>query len=75
MKEITLRLSEPSEKQWMFLKDTHRYVGYGGARGGGKSWSIRFKAIILGLRREGIKMLIVRRTYEELEKNLSLIHI
>ena len=69
MKEITLRLSEPSEKQWMFLKDTHRYVGYGGARGGGKSWSIRFKAIILGLRREGIKMLIVRRTYEELEKN------
>ncbi len=30
----TLTLPEPNEKQKLFLTDTHRHVGYGGARGG-----------------------------------------
>ena len=38
-----LRLPEPSEKQKQFLRDRHKYVGYGGARGGGKSWAVRVR--------------------------------
>ena len=66
---ITLKMDRPNAKQDVFLRDRHRHVGYGGARGGGKSWSIRTKAILLGLKQQGIKMLIVRRTYPELMQN------
>lgn len=64
-----LRLPEPSEKQKQFLRDRHRYIGYGGARGGGKSWAVRVKAVLLCLRYPGIKVMIVRRTYPELREN------
>lgn len=64
-----LMIPKPSEKQRMFLNDRHRYVGYGGARGGGKSWAVRVKAVLLCLRYPGIKLLIVRKTYPELQEN------
>lgn len=64
-----LRLGVPSEKQKLFLLDKHRYVGFGGARGGGKSWAIRTKAIGLCYRYAGIKIVIIRRTYPELREN------
>lgn len=64
-----LLLEQPNEKQALFLADRHKHVGFGGARGGGKSWSVRNKAIRLCLRYEGIKVLIVRRTYPELVNN------
>ena len=64
----TLKL-QPSEKQWKFLTDTHRHVAYGGARGGGKSWAVDVKAMALALKYAGIKILLVRRTLEELRKN------
>ena len=66
---ITLKIGRPNKKQELFLRDTHRHVGYGGARGGGKSWAIRTKATLLGLKHAGIRMLIVRRTYPELVEN------
>lgn len=59
----------PSEKQTLFLKDTHRHVAYGGARGGGKSWAIRTKAVLLALQYPKIKILIIRKTYKELFNN------
>ena len=59
----------PSEKQKLFLKDEHKYIGYGGARGGGKSWAVRVKAVLLCLRYAGIKVMIVRKTYPELQEN------
>lgn len=62
-------LSKISEKQYRFLTDGHRHVGYGGARGGGKSWAVRTKAKILAAAYAGIKVLIVRRTYRELYNN------
>ena len=36
-----LQIPQPSPKQMQFLTDTHKYVGFGGARGGGKSWAVR----------------------------------
>lgn len=66
---MNINIPEPNEKQKKFLADTHRHVGYGGARGGGKSWAVRVKAILLCLRWSGIKVLIVRKTYKELTNN------
>ncbi|MGM9548256.1 MAG: phage terminase large subunit [Faecousia sp.] len=65
----TVDLSQMSKKQYDFLSDGHRHVGYGGARGGGKSWSVRTKAKILSAAYPGIKILIVRRTFPELVNN------
>ena len=53
----------------MFLEDKHRYIAFGGARGGGKSWAVRVKAVLLAFRYPGIKIMIVRRTYPELRAN------
>lgn len=64
-----LIIPTPSEKQKVFLTATAKHVGFGGARGGGKSWAVRTKAKLLALRHSGIKILIVRRTYPELINN------
>ncbi len=64
-----LEIPEPSEKQRQFLLDEHKYIGYGGARGGGKSWAVRVKAVLLCLRYPGIKVMIIRKTYPELQEN------
>ena len=66
---INITIPEPNPKQRIFLADNHRHVAYGGARGGGKSWAIRVKALLLCLRWAGIKILIVRKTYKELTNN------
>lgn len=66
---ILADLSQISGKQDAFLRDNHRHVAYGGARGGGKSWAVRTKAKILACTYPGIKMLIVRRTLDELRNN------
>lgn len=62
-------IGTPNEKQKLFLEATQKHVAYGGARGGGKSWSVRTKAKLLAMRYPGIRMLIVRRTYPELVNN------
>lgn len=67
MKELSL--GSPNPKQAEFLADSHRYVAFGGARGGGKSWAVRVKALILALSYEGIKLLIIRKTLSELRNN------
>lgn len=78
---LDLDFSKVNPKQKLALEDKHKYIGYGGARGGGKSWFVRVKAILLAVFYAGIKVLIVRQTYPELMNNhiremrLSLIHI
>ena len=69
MPDKELRMPAPNEKQALALGERHRYVAYGGARGGGKSWFVRWKAVLLCLRFPGIKVLITRRTYKELFNN------
>ena len=62
-------ISRPNEKQKLFFQARARHIGYGGARGGGKSWAVRTKAKMLAGRFAGIRILIVRRTYPELTEN------
>ncbi len=64
-----LLISPPSEKQRLFLKAKAKHVGFGGARGGGKSWGVQSKASLLCVNYAGIKCLIVRETYQELLNN------
>ena len=66
---MEIKIDRPSEKQELFLLDEHDVVAFGGARGGGKSWAVRVKAIILCMAHAGIKIMIVRRTYPELIAN------
>lgn len=66
---MRLRIEKPNEKQRLFLLAKTKHTGFGGARGGGKSWAVRTKAKLLALRYAGIKLLIVRRTYPELINN------
>mgnify|MGYP003297036666 CR=1 FL=1 len=66
---MIMEISPPSDKQKLFLTAKTKHVGFGGARGGGKSWSVRTKAKLMALRYPGIRQLIVRRTYPELINN------
>ncbi len=64
---IDLSTMYPPQKR--FFKSRKRYIAYGGARGGGKSWAIDRKAILLTCKYAGIKILLLRRTYKDLERN------
>lgn len=68
MGEVTLRI-EPYPKQVEFFKSTRRYIAYGGARGGGKSWAARTKAVLLALNYPGIQIILLRRSLQELREN------
>jgi hypothetical protein len=59
----------PNQKQLEFFKARERFIAYGGARGGGKSWAVRKKAAGLALTYPGIKILLLRRTFPELRDN------
>lgn len=60
---------EANPKQKLFYQARTLYVGYGGAKGGGKSHAVRVKSIGGALHYPGIRILIMRRTYPELESN------
>lgn len=66
---MQIKLTRPYPPQERFLLSKKRFVAYGGARGGGKSHIIRQKAVILALAHEGIRLLIMRKTYPELREN------
>jgi phage terminase large subunit len=59
----------PNPRQKEFFAAKARFVAYGGARGGGKSWAVRKKAMLLALRYPGIRMLLARRTLGEVWDN------
>lgn len=67
MKELVM--PKPNPKQVKVAQAKNRHIAYGGARGGGKSFIVRWLAIIFALYYGGIKILIVRRTYPELLNN------
>lgn len=58
-----------TEPQKEFMKAKTAFVGYGGARGGGKSWALQHKIMLLALKYAGIRILLMRRTFPELREN------
>lgn len=66
---MEIKLPAPTPKQELFLLDKHRQVAFGGARGGGKSFAVRLKAVILCLAHAGISVMIVRKSFPELTAN------
>lgn len=59
----------PSEPQMRFFRSTVKHTAYGGARGGGKSWAMRRKLVLLCLTYDNLKCLLLRRTLPELQEN------
>ena len=66
---MEINIDNPSPKQELFLTANTKHVAFGGARGGGKSWAVRAKAVLLCLKHAGIRVCIIRRTYPELTEN------
>ena len=69
MARVNIDISPPNPKQELFFKARARYINYGGARAGGKSWAMRTKFVLLATRYAGIQMLLLRRTLPELTEN------
>lgn len=67
MKQLVI--DPPNEKQKLFFAAKARYIAYGGARAGGKSWAMRIKFSLLCLHYDGIQILLLRRTLPELREN------
>ena len=65
----TVTIPHPSQRQALFMRAKNKYVIFGGARGGGKSWAVRWKAVLMCARYAGIRILIMRRSYPELLEN------
>lgn len=59
----------PNPKQERFFLADARHIAYGGARGGGKSWAMRRKFVLLAFRYAGLNLLLLRRTLPELNEN------
>ena len=59
----------PNPKQKQFFLSKAKYTAYGGARGGGKSWAMRMKLVLLASRYAGMNILLLRRTLGELREN------
>ena len=59
----------PNDRQKQFFASKARFIAYGGARGGGKSWALRKKLPLMCLKYPGIKILLLRRTYPDLFQN------
>lgn len=66
---IELKIDRPYPKQIEFFEARTKYIAYGGARGGGKSWAARIKAVLLAINNPGIQILLLRRTLAELRDN------
>ena len=58
-----------SEKQREFFLSEAKFTAYGGARGGGKSFALRYKLLLMCLYYPGIRVLLIRRSYPELQEN------
>ena len=59
----------PNSRQREFFLSRARHTAYGGARGGGKSWAMRRKFVLLALRYPELNLLLLRRTLPELREN------
>ena len=70
--QTTVDFGELNPKQKQFCQSRSRYTNFGGARGGGKSHVVRVKGFGGALTYPGIRILMVRRQYPELEQTLII---
>lgn len=66
---VNINLGDLNPKQQLFFDSKSLYTAYGGARGGGKTHALRVTAIYGSIVYPGIKILIIRKTYPELQSN------
>ncbi len=64
-----LEYDVPFPAQIKFFCSNAKNIAYGGARGGGKSWAMRRKFVMMAMRYKGLKLLLLRRSYKELLNN------
>ena len=64
-REILWDPGQANPKQLEFFRSRTLYTAYGGAKGGGKTWAVRTKAIGGALLNPGIRILIMRCHYPE----------
>ena len=69
VREILWDPGQANPKQREFFLSRALFTAYGGAKGGGKTWAVRTKAIGGALLNPGIRILIMRCHYPELEEN------
>lgn len=68
---VEIDLGRPnSDKQIRFFDSRSKYICFGGARGGGKSWCTQRKSVLGCIKYPGMRVLIVRRRYEDLENSV-----
>ena len=60
---------QANPKQQQFFDARTTFICYGGARGGGKTWAVRTKAVGGAIYNPGIKILIMRSTFREVDEN------
>ena len=68
MRQLILR-GQPNPRQHEFFMSCTPHTAYGGARGGGKSWAMRRKFVLLACRYPKLQLLLLRRTLPELTEN------
>ena len=66
---LTNYLKDTNERQKEFFNAREKFLFYGGAKSGGKSWAIRTKQILRRLKYPGSRGVLLRRTYPELLRN------
>lgn len=69
VKEYEWNPGSANPKQKQFFASRKLFTGYGGAKGGGKTWAVRTKALLGAYNYPGIRILIMRKTYPELQSN------
>lgn len=67
MPKLSIEYISPTQREMMSA--TERYIAFGGARGGGKSWALQRLAVLYCLKYHGLTLLLLRRTYSELRQN------
>ena len=69
--QLQIDLGRPnSEAQKRFFASRSKYTAFGGARGGGKTWCSMRKGLGGALQYPGIKILFIRREYEDLRNSI-----
>ena len=68
-----MREEVPNPKQQLFFKAKAKHIGYGGARGGGKSWAGRRKAVLLCMHYDDLRVLLLHAGEQRSQFIISIV--